>query len=185
MSYRDIVTVCHLPPQRRVSCEDLDLDIFVVESCQLGRVTIINIVEMNTVSALTSLCIGRRPFRGFLKVAVQVLLTICLDVKVNDNMVLRNLDVVDLVSIDVLQSSANVRPSELWSSRRPCLLSRALHELLVEKGFFLIEVEGVRFFRLWLKFRSIDEICSESGVQASIPVSPLLNSLLEVIEVVS
>ena len=107
-----------------------------------------------------------------MKVAVQVLLTICLDIKVDDNMVLGDLDVVDLVSIDVLQSSVNVRPSELRSSRRPCLLSRALHELLVEKGLFLIEVEGVwlfwRGFELWI----IEEVASESRID--IPEFPIL-----------
>ena len=102
MSYRDVVAVRHLPPQGRVSREDLDLNVFVVESCQFGRVTIVNIVQMDTVSALTSLCVGRRPLRGFLKVTVQILLTICLDVEVNDDMVIGDLDVVDLVSVDVL-----------------------------------------------------------------------------------
>ena len=77
-------------------------------------------------------------------------------------MVLGDLDVVDLVSIDVLQMSANVRPSELRSSRRPCLLSRALHELLIEEGLSLVEIEGVRLLRLGLEFGFVDEICPES-----------------------
>ena len=122
---------------------------------------------MDTVSTLAGLCICWRPLRGFLKVAVQVLLTIGLDVEVDDNMVLGDLDVVDLVSIDVLQSSANVRPSELRSSRRPCLLSRALHEDFVKKGFFLVEVERVGLFWIGFEFWGIEEMISKSGIYTS------------------
>ena len=139
---------------------------------------------MDTVSALAGLRIGGRPLRGFLKVTVQVLLTICLDVEINDNMVLGYLDVVDLVSIDVLQSSANVRPSELRGSRRPCLLSRALHENLVEDGLFLVKIEGVGLFWGGVELRRVQQVVLEPRIDTSrsIPLNP--SSLFKIVEVI-
>ena len=64
MSHRDIVAVSDLPPQRGITREDFDLNVFVVEPRQFGRVSVVDVVEMNSISTLTGLGVGRGPFRG-------------------------------------------------------------------------------------------------------------------------
>ena len=62
MSYRDVVAVGDLSPQRGITCEDLDLNVFVVEPRQFGRVSIVDVVEVNSIATLTGLGVGRGPF---------------------------------------------------------------------------------------------------------------------------
>ena len=62
MSHRDVVAVSDLSPQRGITREDFDLNVFVVEPSQFGRVSIVDVVEMNSISTLTGLGVGRGPF---------------------------------------------------------------------------------------------------------------------------
>ena len=62
MSHRDVVAVGDLSPQRGITCEDLDLNVFVVESRQFGRVSIVDVVEVNSITTLTGFGVGRGPF---------------------------------------------------------------------------------------------------------------------------
>ena len=62
MSHRDVVAVGDLSPQRGITCEDLDLNVFVVEPRQFGRVSIVDVVEVNSITTLTGLGVGRGPF---------------------------------------------------------------------------------------------------------------------------
>ena len=62
MSHRDVVAVGDLSPQRGITREDLDLNVFVVEPRQFGRVSIVDVVEVNSITTLTGLGVGRGPF---------------------------------------------------------------------------------------------------------------------------
>ena len=62
MSHRDVVAVSDFSPQRGITREDLDLNVFVVEPCQFGRISIVDVVEVNSISTLTGLGVGRGPF---------------------------------------------------------------------------------------------------------------------------
>ena len=62
MSHRDVVAVSDLSPQRGITREDLDLNVFVVEPSQFGRVSIVDVVEVNSITTLTGLGVGRGPF---------------------------------------------------------------------------------------------------------------------------
>ena len=68
-----------------------------------------------------------------MKVSIKVLPTVLLDVKIDDNMVLRDFHIVSLMSVNVLESGMNVLPSVLRSIVRSCLLSGALCEESVEQ----------------------------------------------------
>ena len=87
---------------------------------------------MYSIASLTNLSICRRPLRSLFQIPSETFLTIDLDVEVDDDVILWYLNVVRLMSIDILQRSANVGPSELRRSTMACLLSRALHENSVE-----------------------------------------------------
>ena len=62
MSYRDVIAVGDLSPQRGITCEDLDLNVFVVEPRQFGRISVVDVVEVNSITTLTGLGVGRGPF---------------------------------------------------------------------------------------------------------------------------
>ena len=62
MSHRDVVAVGDLSSQRGITCEDLDLNVFVVEPRQFGRVSVVDVVEVNSITTLTGLGVGRGPF---------------------------------------------------------------------------------------------------------------------------
>ena len=62
MSHRDVVAVCDLSPQRGITCEDLDLNVFVVEPRQFRRVSVVDVVEVNSITTLTGFGVGRGPF---------------------------------------------------------------------------------------------------------------------------
>ena len=51
-----------LSPQRGITCEDLDLNVFVIEPRQFGRVSVVDVVEVNSITTLTGLGVGRGPF---------------------------------------------------------------------------------------------------------------------------
>ena len=51
-----------LSPQRGITREDFDLNVFVVEPRQFGRVSVVDVVEMNSISTLAGLGVGRGPF---------------------------------------------------------------------------------------------------------------------------
>ena len=64
------------------------------------------------------------------------------------------------------------------------MLSRALHELLVEKGFFLIEVEGVGFFWGGIELWGVQQVVFESRVDASWSIPLNSSPLFEIIKVI-
>ena len=73
-------------------------------------------MEVNSISTLTGLGVGWGPFGGSLKVSIKILPTFLLDIKVDDDVVLRDFDIVDLACVDIFELSLDVHPSILRGS---------------------------------------------------------------------
>src|SRR6187402_1021035 len=100
----NVVTQTQSTSKRRVSGIYLNLDPFVIEVKELGRVSGIVVVKMNSVPRLAELRVGRWPGRSRLQVSLRTLLTVLVcQVEVDHNMVRGNLRVMFLRRIQILE----------------------------------------------------------------------------------
>ena len=91
----NIITLRQFSPQRRFPCKDLDFDVFIVDPTELGRITSVNIMQVDARTRFTKLRIGLWPFGSRLDVTLKTLAPIRSgNIKVNDNVVLRDSHIV-------------------------------------------------------------------------------------------
>ena len=74
-----------------------------------------------------------------MKVSIKVLPTVLLDIKVDDDVVLWDFDVVDFMGVYLTKSGSNVCPSELRSPMVSGSLGRTVRQNVVEKGLGVVE----------------------------------------------
>ena len=102
MSDRHRVTGRELSPKRRRTPVHLDLNALLILRGEFGRVSIVDVVQMDTLATLRDLAVRIRPLCSSSEVRLEVPLTIRpIDVEVDDDMVVRNLHVMKLPSVDV------------------------------------------------------------------------------------
>ena len=146
MSNVQVVTSTEFPSKSRTTFIDLAFDMLIDQWFEPFRITIVNIMEMHTISGFGYLGIGRRILRCSKQILLQTLFTIRTSkIEVQDNMVLRNPDPMQLRGIDVLQCGGDVIPPLQWTTNiiGSCILSRIVSSKCVE-----FRLCGVEFQRL-------------------------------------
>ena len=76
----------------------------VIHSAELTDITGINIMKVDALTAFAEFSIGRRPFTRFFEIQFKRLITILiLNIKVDNNMIFRNFDIVEFRRINTAQ----------------------------------------------------------------------------------
>ena len=97
---RNIIAFRQFSPQRGLPREHLDLDVLVVDPAQLRCIAGVNIMQVDARTRFAQLRIGLGPFGGSFQVALEALFSIRPgNIKVDDNVILRNFHVVQSRSI--------------------------------------------------------------------------------------
>ena len=97
----NIIALRQFSSQRRFSREHLDFDVFIVDPAELGRITGVNIMQVDARTRFAKLGIGLWPFGSSFKVALKALTPIRAgNIKVNDDVILRDLYIMQLFCID-------------------------------------------------------------------------------------
>ena len=99
-----VIALCQFPAQRAFAVENLNFNVIVIDSAQLCRIFRINIMQMNPLPAFTQFCISGRPFARLLQIQFKRLVSVLIrNIKVDNNMIFRNLDIVEFRRINTAQ----------------------------------------------------------------------------------
>ena len=89
-------------------------------------------MKVDTCSGFTEFGIRNRPFAYFFQVLGLRLLTfVVLEIEVDDNMVLRDLDIVKLGRVNIPESSRDLFPGLGRNTRSRCVLSRLVCQNII------------------------------------------------------
>ena len=119
---RQVITLCQLSAQRAFTGEDFHFNMIVVHSAELADITGINIMKVDALTAFAEFSIGRRPFTRFFEIQfIRLIAVHILNIKVDNNVVLRDFHIMQSGCGQVAQLSRNFIPFGSW-----CLFSRSI-----------------------------------------------------------
>ena len=99
-----VITLCQFPAQRAFAVENLNFNVVVIDSAQLCRIFRINIMQMNALPAFAQFRISGRPFTRLLQIQFKRLVSVLIrNIKVDNNMIFRNFDIVEFRRINTAQ----------------------------------------------------------------------------------
>ena len=102
-------------------------------------------MKMHTSAGFTEFRICLRPLASFFNIPFVAFVTFFVrNIKVYDNMILRNLYIVYLTSIQFRESRFNIVPFFRWGLFRCCILSRTIRILLVKYRLGAVELNLFR-----------------------------------------
>src|SRR5690606_13000067 len=132
--------------QACVPSVDLDFNpIRILGSQVSGIAASVGVMEMNSSTALTKFGIGGRPHRSCLKISFERLSSLScscisfLQIEVDHNMILRDLHIVELGGVEILESGGHLCPGLFRSSILLCVLSGLIGQELIQNGLGLVD----------------------------------------------
>ena len=139
----------------------------VIDTAESCGISGINIMEMHALSAFTQFSVRRRPFCGLPQIRLRVFASVFAgNIKVNDDMILRNFHIMDPCSIQIRKFRLHVIPS--LGRRFLCIgiLCRAVRTNIIKNRFLLLHDKPSRglFFRFVVQFAFFKFFCPEPGV---------------------
>ena len=145
----NVVAEAQPPPQAAFPREHLDLNIFVIDAVQFGRIPFINIMKVQSLSSLAVFCIRFRPLVRSLQVQQSVFFSFrVLEIKINDDMIERWPDKMKLPCVNILQRCPAAAPGDnrLASSFRFffAVLRLTIRKHFIQKTFRLIQHNAQR-----------------------------------------
>ena len=168
----------------------------IINPTEPRHVSGIDVVQMDAAAALAHLCICRRPFTRLGQIPFKGLITLFVrNIKVNDDMVLRQLYIVELGGVQLRKLSANSLPFSLRGSFGSCILSRAICAARIKDGrntfcelnrWLMVSVLRTCSSLLFVRSRFLKLFCPKPVIVAPHTSSILhVESLLVFSEVVS
>ena len=122
----------------------------IIDTAQPCRIAGVNIMQMDALTAFADLGIGRRPLTRLCQVQVKALVAIFVrNIEVDDDMVLRHLDIVEFRGIQLRKSLRDLFPFLRGRFFRCGILSRTVRTILIKCGYCSIELNQPSY-RLWL-----------------------------------
>ena len=87
----------------------------LVDSVQFGDIASVNIMEMNPLTALAKLCVCRRPLARLFEISFKTFVAVFIrNIKVYDNMILRNFHIMQLGRIYFRECRLDLLPFFGW-----------------------------------------------------------------------
>ena len=143
-SYGIVSTFSKHSPKRTLTSEYLNLDSFLKDSVELCRVTFVNIMQVNSSSALGKLGISSRPQISCIKIKLQILITILvLLIEVDYDMNNRSQHIMQFMSVDILKLCLYLVPFLWRKTVLICKLSRIVSQNIIQQTFLLLEIEPI------------------------------------------
>ena len=107
----------------------------VINSAKPCCVSGINVVQVDATAAFTHLCISRRPLARLGQIPFKGLIALFVrNIKVDDDVILRQLYIVELRGIKLREFRMHTLPFSLRGSLSSCVLSRAVHATSIKDG---------------------------------------------------
>ena len=122
-------------------------------------------MQVNTISALTELCICSRPFTSCFEVLIKAFIAVfVLNIEVNHDMVFWYFDIMKPGSIEISKHCSHIIPLFVRSSFRATVLSRTFSALLVKYRIIFAKLNPILLV-FWLFFLlDLELLCSESAI---------------------
>ena len=182
----EIIACAEFPSQCRLPSIHLAFDVDIDQRFESRHVTIVNIMQMHALTGFAQFRIRWRILRGFGKIAFQALLAvIALEIKVDDDMILRYSYPMQFGGIHIVQCGGHLIPRQPRSSGWIIggVLGRPILSHVIECRIGRIEFEFSRFDRLrflhFLEFIPTDSL--ETGVASGFAaIDDVVSRLVEI-----
>ena len=128
-----VVAFGELSAKAALSREYFHFNVVVINTAELYRVSAVNIMKMNTAPGFGQLCVGLGPLRSSLQIAFKRFLSVSsFQIKIDDDMVLGILDLVELGCVQVLEFSSAFVPAVDGGASVIRILGRTIGTNIIE-----------------------------------------------------
>ena len=169
LSNWQVVTLRKFSAKRAIASEDLDFNVVSIYSIKFSWISRVNIMQMNALTALTELSVSSRPFTSLFHILFEVFTPVfARNIKVDYNVVFRNLDIMSFRSVEIGQFCRHVFPFLCRGFLCASILSWAILALLIKYRFSRIEFNQLRFMYVFLfRFVRVENISTETAISVT------------------
>ena len=128
-----VVAFGELSAKAALSRKDFHFDVIIINTAELYRVSAVNIMKMNTTPGFGQLCVGLGPMCSSFQIAFKRFFSVSsFQIKIDDDIVLGNLDVMELGGVQVLEFSSAFVPAIDWGASVIRILGRTIGTNIIE-----------------------------------------------------